>query len=54
MGYRLTGITRPELSQETAKQSSGTGEYGEVPAEILSGELRAHRMRLYAPFQPRN
>ena len=41
IGYRLTGITRPELSQETAKQAQAQASMGEVPAEILTGELRA-------------
>ncbi|MCB1764313.1 MAG: DUF1845 family protein, partial [Gammaproteobacteria bacterium] len=41
MGYRLTGITRSELLQGTAKQAQAQASMGEVPAEILSGELRA-------------
>ena len=47
MGYRLTGITRTELLQGTSKQAQAQASMGEVPAEILSGELRAP----YAPVR---
>ena len=41
MGYQLTGITRAELLQGTDKQTEAQASMGEVPPEILSGELRA-------------
>ena len=47
VGYRLTGMTRAEWLQGTDKQLQTQASMGEVPAEILSGELRAP----YAPVR---
>ena len=44
-GYRFLAVTRVDLNQGTAKAARARELLGEVPAEILSGEIRA----AYAP-----
>ncbi|MGB5253240.1 MAG: AcaB family transcriptional regulator, partial [Sedimenticolaceae bacterium] len=48
MGYRLTGITRADVFQDTDKNVQALALMGELPADILSGELRAP----HAPIRP--
>jgi len=48
LGYRLTGITREDVSQGTARYSKAQASMGEVPADVVSGALRAP----HAPDRP--
>ena len=48
LGYRLTGITREDVSQGTARYSKAQASLGEVPADVVSGALRAP----HAPDHP--
>jgi len=48
LGYRLTGVTREDICQGTARYSKAQASMGEVPAEVLSGTLRAP----HAPDHP--
>ena len=48
LGYRLTGVTRADLEQGTAKAQQAREALGEVPEEVLSGTLRAP----HAPARP--
>ena len=48
LGYRLTGITREDVCQGTARYSQAQASMGEVPAEVVSGTLRAP----HAPERP--
>ena len=41
LGYRFLGVTRAEIEQQTAKAKQAVEAMGEIPTEILSGELRA-------------
>jgi integrating conjugative element protein (TIGR03761 family) len=41
LGYRLLGITRAEIEQQTAKAKQALESMGELPPEILSRELHA-------------
>jgi integrating conjugative element protein (TIGR03761 family) len=41
LGYRLTGVTRADLAQGTAKAQQAHEAMGEVPDEVLSGSQRA-------------
>ena len=41
MGYHLTGITRADVIQGTVRKSQAQASMGEVPLDILSGDLRA-------------
>ena len=48
LGYRLTGITREDVCQGTARSSKAQASMGDVPAAVLSGTLRAP----HAPDRP--
>ncbi len=48
VGYQLTGITRADLLQGTARHTDAVARMGEVPPDIVSGEQRAP----YAPTRP--
>ena len=48
MGYRLTGISRADVFQETFKHAQARSSMDEVPADILNGERRAP----HAPVRP--
>lgn len=48
MGYRLTGTTREDVFQGTARHAQARASMGEVPPDVLSGELRAP----HAPVRP--
>lgn len=48
VGYRLTGITRADVRQRTARYAQAAARMGEVPEEVLSGRQRAP----YAPAGP--
>ena len=48
LGYRLTGITREDLSQGTARYLKAQTSMGQVPTDVLSGALRAP----HAPERP--
>jgi len=48
MGYHLTGITRADVIQGTVRKSQAQASMGEVPANVLTGELRAP----HAPVRP--
>jgi integrating conjugative element protein (TIGR03761 family) len=41
LGYRLLGVTRADTEQQTVKGKQAVEAMGELPPEILSGELRA-------------
>ena len=48
LGYRFLGITRLDVAQGTAKAEQAVESMGAVPAEILSGAVRAE----LAPVRP--
>ena len=48
LGYRLTGVTREDVSQGTARYSKAQASMGKVPAAVVSGALRAP----HAPDRP--
>ncbi len=48
LGYRLTGVTRQDVLQGTAKQAQAKAVMGEVPEEILTRVRRA----AHAPERP--
>jgi integrating conjugative element protein (TIGR03761 family) len=48
LAYRLTGITRQDVAQGTAKSAQAYASMGEIPADVLAGALRAP----HAPVRP--
>ena len=48
VGYHLTGITRADVRQRTARVAQAAARMGEVPEDVLSGQQRAP----HAPARP--